>query len=105
MHQHGSSNQPQPNDNELSPRFSVPIKIVLLVSIGIVVYFLVIEHRAHLEGFLPYSFLLIFVLMHLLMHGGHGGHGGNNGDNRRISSREDEADRGNEGHGRNNPPR
>ena len=104
MHQHGSSNQPQ-SDEELPHRFSVPIKIVLLVSIGIVVYFLVIEHRAHLEGFLPYSFLLIFVLMHLLMHGGHGGHGGNNGDNRRISGREDEADRGHEGHGRNNPPR
>ena len=104
MHQHGSSNQPQ-SDEGLPPRFSVPIKIVLLVSIGVIAYFLVTEHLAHLRSFFPLSFLLIFVLMHLFMHGGHGGHGGNNGDNRRISGREDEADRGHEGHGSNNPPR
>ena len=49
MHQHSSSNQPQ-SDEELPHRFSVPIKIVLLVLIGIVVYFLVIEHRARDNG-------------------------------------------------------
>ena len=85
MHQHGSSNQPQPN------RLSLPIKIVLFASIGIIAYFLITEHRAHLAGFLPYSFLLIFILMHLFMHGGHGGHGGGDGSNSRESGNSDSA--------------
>jgi Protein of unknown function (DUF2933) len=68
MHQHDSANQPQQN------RFSLPIKLVLYASIGIIAYFLVTEHRADLAGFLPYSFLFIC----LFMHGGHGGHGGDN---------------------------
>jgi hypothetical protein len=41
-------------------------------------YFLVLEHRAHLEGVLyvlPYLLLLACPLMHLFMHHGHGGHG------------------------------
>ena len=72
MHQHGSSNQPQ------QTRFSLPIKLVMYATIGIIAYFLVTEHRAHLAGFLPYSFLLACVFMHFFMHGGHGGHGGDN---------------------------
>jgi Protein of unknown function (DUF2933) len=72
MHQHGSSNQPQQN------RFSLPIKIVMYATIGIIAYFLITEHRAHLAGFLPYSFLFLCVFMHFFMHGGHGGHGGDN---------------------------
>ncbi len=67
MHQHGSSNQPQQN------RFSLPIKIVMYATIGIIAYFLVTEHRAHLAGFLPYSLLFLCLLMHFFMHGGHGG--------------------------------
>ena len=72
MHQHGSSNQPHQN------RFSLPIKLVLYASIGIIAYFLVTEHRAHLAGFLPYSLLFLCLFMHFFMHGGHGGHGGDN---------------------------
>jgi hypothetical protein len=82
MHHHGSSNQPQSNKpNRGQTRFSLPIKIVLFASIGIITYFLITEHWVHLAGFLPYSFLLIFILMHLFMHGGHGGHGGHDGSN------------------------
>ena len=58
MHQHGSSNQPQQN------RFSLPIKLVLYATIGIIAYFLVTEHRAHLAGFLPYSLLFLCLFMH-----------------------------------------
>ena len=38
--------------------------------------FLVVEHRAHLLGVLPFLFLAACPLMHLFMHGkhGHGGH-------------------------------
>ena len=40
-------------------------------------YFLVMEHRAHLEGvlnYLPFLLLLACPLMHVFMHHGHGGH-------------------------------
>ncbi len=87
MHQHGSSNQPQ--SARQPTRISLPIKIVLFASIGIIAYFLITEHLAHLAGFLPYSFLLIFILMHLFMHGGHGGHGGGNGSNSREGGNSD----------------
>jgi Protein of unknown function (DUF2933) len=76
MHQHGSSNQPQSDPPQT--RFSLPIKVVMYASIGIIAYFLVTEHRAHLAGFLPYSFLFVCIFMHFFMHGAHGGHGGNN---------------------------
>jgi hypothetical protein len=49
--------------------------LCFLVAAG---YFLILEHRAHLEGaltYLPYLLLLACPLMHLFMHHGHGGHG------------------------------
>lgn len=90
MHQHGSSNQSQPHRPQTG--LSLPIRLVLYISIGILAYFLITEHLVHLSGFLPYSFLIIFVLMHLFMHGGHGGHGGHGDDNeddRREGDRSD----------------
>ncbi len=66
MHQHGSSNQPQQN------RFSLPIKLVMYASIGIIAYFLVTEHRAHLAGSLPYSLSIIFpILVAMYIHLAH----------------------------------
>lgn len=56
------------------------IRIVMYVSIAIIVFFLITEHAAHLAGLLPYSFLLVCILMHLFMHGMHGGHGGHGGN-------------------------
>ena len=79
MHQHGSSNQPQPKRQ--TTRFSLPIKVVLYATIGIIAYFLITEHRAHLAGFFPFSLLLVCVFMHLFMHGGHGGHGNSDRSN------------------------
>lgn len=52
----------------------------MYVTIGVIVFYLVTEHWAHLAGFLPYSFLFLCLIMHLFMHGGHGGHGGGNSD-------------------------
>lgn len=84
MHQHGSSNQSQPvgkaslQENRQRTRFSLPIKFVLYASIGIIAYFLITEHWAHLAGFLPFSLLFICIFMHLFMHGGHGGGNGGN---------------------------
>ncbi len=44
----------------------------VLLFVGIVVFFLFTEHRAHLFGVLPYVLLLLCPLMHLL-HGRHHG--------------------------------
>ena len=59
---------------------------VLLGFLAIAGYFLVMEHKAHLEGvlyYLPYLLLLACPLMHLFMHGGHGhgGHGSSEASN------------------------
>jgi hypothetical protein len=49
---------------------------VLLVFLGIVAFFLLTEHTAHVFGVLPYLFLLVCPLLHLFIHGEHGGDGG-----------------------------
>lgn len=49
--------------------------------LAIAAFFLVVEHRAHLLGFLPWLILLLCPLMHVFMHGGHG-HGGHGGHTR-----------------------
>lgn len=46
--------------------------LTLLVAAAIGGFFLVIEHRAHLMGALPYVLLLACPLMHVFMHRGHG---------------------------------
>ena len=48
-------------------------------ALGIMAFFLLTEHRAHLFGALPYLLILACPLMHLFMHGGHGSHGGHRG--------------------------
>ncbi len=55
-------------------------KFGLWGSIAIIAYFLVTEHRAHLNS--SYLFLIAFFLMHFFMHGSHGGHGGHSNDTR-----------------------
>ena len=46
-------------------------------------FYLLLEHRAHVFGVLPYLLILLCPLMHLFMHHGHG-HGGHDhrGDER-----------------------
>lgn len=51
---------------------------ILLGFLVIAGYFLVMEHKAHLDGvltYLPYLLLLACPLMHLFMHHDHGRHG------------------------------
>ena len=50
---------------------------ILICFLLVAGYFLVMEHKAHLEGslaYLPYLLLLACPLMHLFMHHGHGDH-------------------------------
>ena len=49
---------------------------VFIAFVAIAAIFLLMEHRAHMLGALPYLILLACPLMHFFMHGGHGGHGG-----------------------------
>lgn len=48
--------------------------LVFLGFLGIIMFYLVVEHTAHVFGVLPYALLLLCPLLHLLMHGGHGDH-------------------------------
>ena len=43
---------------------------------AVAAFFLVVEHRAHLFGLLPWLLLAACPLMHLFHHHGHGGHDG-----------------------------
>ncbi len=79
MHQHGSSNQPQPDRRQ--PRLSLPMKLVLYATIGIIAYFLITEHLAHLAGFFPLLLILFLcIFMHMFMHGGQDGSNEGGGD-------------------------
>jgi predicted tellurium resistance membrane protein TerC len=55
-------------------------KFILFIFLGIIAFFLIAEHLAHIIPVLPWLFLLMCPLMHLFMHGGHGGHGGGRSD-------------------------
>lgn len=46
----------------------------LVVLGAIALFFLLIEHRAHFFGALPYVLLIASPLLHVFMHAGHGGH-------------------------------
>lgn len=53
--------------------------IVLFGFLAVAGFFLILEHRAHLLGWLPFAIILLCPLMHIFMHGSHRGHGGGHG--------------------------
>lgn len=63
--------------------WTTPNGLAAIVLIGIVGYYLLTEHRAHVFAALPWLILLLCPLLHVFMHRGHGGHGhdGNSGPN------------------------
>ena len=61
-----------------SPATSGPRRWVFWTFLALAVFYLGVEHRAHLAGalrWLPLAILLLCPLMHVFMHKGHGGHG------------------------------
>ena len=75
------------HDHQHGPDSSNRTKSANWVFIGFLLlagYFLFIEHRAHLLGWLSsygiWLLLLACPLMHLFMHGGHGTHSGHRDD-------------------------
>lgn len=63
------------------------VLVGLLVLAGI---YLITDHGQHVLPYLPFTFLLGCLAMHLFMHGGHGGHSGNNGHRPHHSHQDDE---------------
>ena len=62
-----------------SPTTSGSGRWVFWIFLALAVFYLGVEHRAHLAGtlrWLPLAILLLCPLMHVFMHKGHGGHGG-----------------------------
>ena len=50
-----------------------PGGLILLAFLAIAAFFLILEHRAHVVGVLPYVLFLLCPVLHLLLHGRHGG--------------------------------
>lgn len=50
-----------------------PSGLILLGFLAITAFFLILEHRAHVFGVLPYVLFLLCPVLHLLMHGRHRG--------------------------------
>jgi hypothetical protein len=44
---------------------------ITYIGLGVLGYFLLVEHREHVLPFLPYLFLSACLFMHSFMHGGH----------------------------------
>lgn len=66
-----------------------PNGLAAMTFIGAVLYFLLMEHRAHFIYALPYLILLLCPVMHLFMHGHHGRHGGHGDDRKEHRHGED----------------
>jgi len=48
--------------------------LVMWIFLGIIAYFLLTEHWAHIVPYLPWLFLFACPLLHIFMHGHHGSH-------------------------------
>lgn len=62
---------------DLTPQRGIHISLGwgLCLFLGIAIFFLWEEHRAHILGIAPYVLLLMCPLIHFFMHRAHGGHG------------------------------
>lgn len=59
------------HNNNSSPSRIRPILTILLLITGI---YIVVDHAQHIAPFLPFTFLLGCLFMHLFMHHGHTHH-------------------------------
>lgn len=48
--------------------------LLVIAVIVIALFYLITAHGVHLLAFLPFSFLLGCLFMHMFMHSGHGSH-------------------------------
>jgi len=64
---------------ELSYRGNRFLRWAIWTAGAVALAYLIVEHRPHLLGWIPYLIILACPLMHLFMHRGHSGHGGHDG--------------------------
>jgi hypothetical protein len=69
---------PQSASPDSGGKWGFRSRLAFAVLGGIALVFLLLEHRIHFLGALPYLLLLACPLMHLFHHGGHG-HGAGHG--------------------------
>ena len=50
-----------------------PAGLAMLSFLGVATFLLLVEHRSHIFGVLPYLLLLACPLLHFFGHGAHGG--------------------------------
>ena len=67
--------EPRPSGRAAS---NLRVRRVFLVFVGLAAVLLIVEHRLHVLGYLPWLILLACPLMHVFMHRGHG-HKGHQG--------------------------
>jgi fatty acid desaturase len=73
-------------DNHNNNSSSYRPKLILVILLLIAGIYIIVDHGQHVLPYLPFTFLLGCLVMHLFMHGGHNGHSG-------------DSDRSNEGGG------
>lgn len=54
---------------------NVKTKVIILLSLLVIGFYLWVEHRVHIFGNAQYLLFALFIVIHLFMHAGHGGHG------------------------------
>lgn len=81
MQSHSGSTDADRKEPDMLDRF-VRHWGVTAIMIGIVVFYLVTEHRAHFFGALPWLILLACPFLHMFMHGAPGGHDKTKGNDR-----------------------
>lgn len=78
---HSTSQHSEAMDAKQTKKGLTAANMVLVCFLAIVGFFLLMEHRAHLYGALPWLILALCPLMHIFMHRGHGGHNHSSDEN------------------------
>ena len=82
----GRQLQTSPKQDTQQRSFRLPVWLGFCLFLGIALFFLWEEHRAHILGAVPYLLVLLCPLIHLFMHRDHRGHGADqSGDGRHGS--------------------